>query len=109
MGSGGRGRGHSEGGDFRPSKQSKGRRVSVLDENGFARNNWSGVILKHLWLSAFIPEAVGFNGDIGFETDGEAGAIGEIYLKLGAIAAVFKYGAQTNGLPGEFFAFNHGF
>ena len=109
MGSGGRARGHSEGGHFLPSNQSKGKCVSVPGENDLARNSGSGVIVKHLRLPGVNPEALGFNGDIGFKADGETGAIGEIDLNVGAIAAIFKDGALVNDFSGEFFAFNHGF
>jgi hypothetical protein len=81
----------------------------VVDEKRLARNGESGVILKHLWLSTFNPEALGLNGDIGSQVDGEVGSIGEIDLEVGAIAAIFKDRAPLNDFPGEFFAFNHEF
>jgi hypothetical protein len=74
-----------------------------------AQNGRHGVVLEDLRLSAFIPNALCLNGDIGFQADGEAGAIGEIDLKIGAIATIFKDGAQANDFSGQFFAFNHGF
>lgn len=65
----------------------------MIEENGSMRNSGSGVILKHLWLSAFIPNALCLNEDLGFQADGEARAIGEIDLKIGAITTIFKDGA----------------
>ena len=74
-----------------------------------AQNGRRGVVLEHLRVSAFIPNALCLDGDIGSQADGEAGAIGEIDLKVGAIATILKDSALVNDFPGEFFAFNHGF
>jgi hypothetical protein len=81
----------------------------LLEEKGLARNGERGVILKHLRLSAFNPNALGFNGDSGSQADGETGTVGEVDLKVGAIVAIFKDRALLNDFPAEFFALNHGF
>lgn len=65
--------------------------------------------MEHLRSPALIPKTLGFNGDIGLEAYSEAGAVREIDLKVGAIAPIFKDGAQLDDLSCEFFAFNHGF
>lgn len=77
------------------------------DRSFSARKRGSGIVPEHLRLAALIPKTLGFNRDIGLEIHGEAGAIREIDLKVGAIAPILKDGAQADDLSFEFFAFNH--
>ncbi len=81
---------------------------SITQSGASARDGKSGVVLKHLRLAAFIPDALGFQGNIGFQTDCKASAIGEIHLEVWAITAILEDGANANDLSSEFFAFNHG-
>ena len=68
----------------------------------------TAVILQHLRLSTVASDVLGFEGNLGLETNSKTRAISEVDLQFGSIAAIFEEIAEANDLPGEFFAFHHG-
>jgi len=83
-------------------------RQLISDENFVTLLRAEGIVDMPKQLSTVASDVLGFEGNLGLETNSKTRAISEVDLQFGSIAAIFEEIAEANDLPGEFFAFRHG-